>query len=53
MNHGVLLPEADRTVEGFAAAWDQISARSGDAIVQNGMEQSEHAMGVIMAAAKG
>lgn len=44
MNNGVLLPEADRTVEGFAAAWDQISDRTGDRVVQSGMEQSMHAM---------
>jgi hypothetical protein len=44
MNNGVLLPEGNRTVEGFAAAWDQISDRAGDRVVQNGMEQSMHAM---------
>jgi NAD(P)-dependent dehydrogenase (short-subunit alcohol dehydrogenase family) len=44
MNNGVLLPEQERTVEGFAAAWDQISDRTGDRVVQNGMEQSMHAM---------
>lgn len=44
MNHGVLLPEGERTVEGFAAAWDRISDRSGDAVIQSGMEQSMHAM---------
>ena len=44
MNNGTLLPEAERTVEGFAAAWDQISDRNGDRVVQSGMEQSMHAM---------
>jgi NAD(P)-dependent dehydrogenase (short-subunit alcohol dehydrogenase family) len=44
MNSGVLLPEGDRTVEGFAAAWDEISDRTGDRPVQSGMEQSMHAM---------
>ena len=44
MNEGVLLPEGERTVEGFAAAWDKISDRSTDAPIQNGMEQSMHAM---------
>ncbi|MEO5598740.1 MAG: SDR family NAD(P)-dependent oxidoreductase [Novosphingobium sp.] len=53
MNQGVLLPKPDRTLEGFAAAWDKISDRSGDRIVQNGMEQSETAMTLLMAAAKG
>jgi NAD(P)-dependent dehydrogenase (short-subunit alcohol dehydrogenase family) len=53
MNQGVLLPEGERTPEGVAAAWDKISDRSGDSVVQSGMEQSEHAMSMIMAAAKG
>ncbi|MET0588830.1 MAG: SDR family NAD(P)-dependent oxidoreductase [Novosphingobium sp.] len=44
MNNGILLPEANHTVEGFAAAWDQISDRTGDRVVQSGMEQSMHAM---------
>ena len=44
MNEGVLLPEAERTVEGVAAAWNRISDRSTDAPVQHGMEQSMHAM---------
>ena len=44
MNRGVLLPEGERTPEGFARAWDRISDRSGDFVVQNGMEQSMMAM---------
>ena len=44
MNQGTLLPEAERTVEGFAAAWSRISDRSSDAPVQNGIEQAMHAM---------
>ncbi len=44
MNQGVVLPEDQRNVEGFAAAWDRINDRTGDAPVQNGMEQSAHAM---------
>ena len=51
MNEGVLLPENERTVEGFAKAWDKISDRTGDAVVQNGMEQSMHAMTVLQKAA--
>jgi NAD(P)-dependent dehydrogenase (short-subunit alcohol dehydrogenase family) len=51
MNEGVLLPENERTVEGFAKAWDRISDRTGDAVVQNGMEQSMHAMTVLQKAA--
>ena len=52
MNHGVLLPEAERTPEGVAAAWDRISDRAGDAPVLNGVEQAFHAMSVIQAAAQ-
>ena len=51
LNEGVLLGEGEKTVEGFAAAWDRISAQSGDAVIQNGMEQSMHAMGMLPKAA--
>lgn len=51
MNEGVLLPPATCTVEGVAAAWSKINDRSGDAIVNNGLEQSQHAMELIMKAA--
>jgi NAD(P)-dependent dehydrogenase (short-subunit alcohol dehydrogenase family) len=50
MNQGVLLPEGERSVEGFAAAWDRISDRSSDAPVRNGMEQSQHAMELLQKA---
>jgi NAD(P)-dependent dehydrogenase (short-subunit alcohol dehydrogenase family) len=53
MNEGTLLPEAERTVEGFAAAWARISDRGGDAPVQNGMEQAMQAMAMLARAAKG
>jgi NAD(P)-dependent dehydrogenase (short-subunit alcohol dehydrogenase family) len=53
MNEGTLLPADARTVEGFAAAWGQISDRSSDAPIQNGMEQSMHAMEVLQKAMKG
>jgi NAD(P)-dependent dehydrogenase (short-subunit alcohol dehydrogenase family) len=53
MNEGTLLPDDARTVEGFAAAWDKISDRSSDAPIQNGMEQSMHAMEVLQKAASG
>ena len=43
-NEGVLLPPDEQTVEGFAAAWPQINDRTGDAVMQNGMEQAMHAM---------
>jgi NAD(P)-dependent dehydrogenase (short-subunit alcohol dehydrogenase family) len=51
MNEGVLLPDADQTVEGFAAAWDKISATDSAKPVQNGMEQSMHAMQMLQKAA--
>ncbi len=35
MNEPVILPEAERTVEGFAAHWEQISKREGDFIPQS------------------
>lgn len=44
MNEGVLLPEAERTVEGFAAAWDRIADPATDAPIGNGMEQAHNAM---------
>lgn len=53
MNEGVLLPEPERTVEGFAAAWGQISDRTGDAVIQNGLEQAMHAMGLLQKAMAG
>lgn len=39
MNEGVLLPPDERTVEGFVAAWDRISDRSGDWVMKAGVEQ--------------
>jgi NAD(P)-dependent dehydrogenase (short-subunit alcohol dehydrogenase family) len=47
MNEGTLLPDGERTVEGFAAAWDRISDRRGDVPVQNGMEQAMQAMAML------
>lgn len=46
-NHGVLLPDSSRTVEGFAEAWRRIRDRHGDSVLENGMEQSHHAMTVL------
>jgi len=51
MNEGVLLSDADQTVEGFAAAWSNISDTAGARPVQNGMEQSMHAMEMLQKAA--
>jgi NAD(P)-dependent dehydrogenase (short-subunit alcohol dehydrogenase family) len=47
MNEGLLLPPADHTVEGVAAAWGQISSTRTAMPVNNGMEQSIHAMDVL------
>ena len=41
------------TVEGFAAAWGQISDRASDTVLQSGMEQAMHAMTMIQKAAQG
>ena len=49
-NDGQLLGGDALTVEGFAAAWNAISDRSGDHVVQNGLEQSMHAMQMLTAA---
>jgi NAD(P)-dependent dehydrogenase (short-subunit alcohol dehydrogenase family) len=51
MNEGVVLPEAERTLEHFAAAWDRINDRTGAQPVQNGMEQSAHALEMLQRAA--
>ncbi len=51
MNEGVLLSGGDCSVEGVAANWAKISDRSGDAVIQNGLEQSMHAMGMLQKAA--
>jgi len=39
MNHGVFLPEGERTVEGLAAAWDRIAERGDDFVPASGGEQ--------------
>jgi NAD(P)-dependent dehydrogenase (short-subunit alcohol dehydrogenase family) len=52
MNEGLLLPPGEQTVEAFAAAWDRISDRTGDAPVTSGMEQSQHAMELLVAGMK-
>lgn len=53
MNRGVHLPEAEQTVEGFAAAWDRISDRSADEVFSMGSLQPQWAMEALMKAAKG
>ena len=52
MNEGVLLPPAQQTVEGFAAAWDRISDRATDAPLATGVEQAQHAMELLVATMK-
>ncbi|SFF83809.1 NAD(P)-dependent dehydrogenase, short-chain alcohol dehydrogenase family [Novosphingobium sp. CF614] len=47
MNQGVLLPEGERSAEGFAAAWNRIRDRRGDHVLENGMEQSHHALSML------
>jgi NAD(P)-dependent dehydrogenase (short-subunit alcohol dehydrogenase family) len=47
MNAGVLLPPEQRTPEGIAQAWGRIDDRGDDAVVNNGMEQSQHAIRLI------
>jgi NAD(P)-dependent dehydrogenase (short-subunit alcohol dehydrogenase family) len=52
MNPGVLLAKDQQTIEGFAAAWDRINDRTGDAPLVSGTEQAQHAMEMLMAAMK-
>ena len=52
MNEGVLLPESERTAEGFAAAWPRIRERRGDHVFENGMEQSHHALEMLSRSAE-
>ncbi len=52
MNPGTLLPESERSVEGFAAAWDRISDRSGDRPIRSGTEHATHALELLAKAAK-
>ena len=51
MNEPVILPEGERTVEGFAAHWEQISKREGDFVPQSGTEQTGHVLAAIQKAA--
>ena len=53
MNKGVVLTGDDRSVEGFAAHWAQISDRTGDFVPQSGAEQSQVILGLLQAAMKG
>ena len=51
MTQGVHLPEAEQTVEGFAAAWGRISDRTEDRVLVSGMEQSQWALEALMRSA--
>lgn len=53
MNKAVILPAAERNVEGFAAHWAQISDRAGDFVPQSGAEQSGSIIAQLQAAMKG
>lgn len=48
MNDGVLLPEDQRSAEDVARAWPQITDRSADHVFDNGMEQAQHALAMLM-----
>jgi len=52
MNTAVVLPQAERTVEGFAEHWAQISDRTGDFVPQSGAEQSQAILVQLQAAMK-
>ncbi len=53
MNKATLLSPAERTVEGVAAHWAQISDRNGDFVPQSGAEQSGSIITQLQAAMKG
>ncbi len=52
MNEGILLPENERTPEGFAAAWGRISDRATDTPFENGMDQAHQAMMILQKSMK-
>jgi hypothetical protein len=41
---GALLPEADQTPDGIAAAWDRITDRTGEVALQTAIDQVTQAM---------
>jgi hypothetical protein len=53
MNKGALLAPEERTVEGVAAHWAQISDRTDDFVPQSGAEQSGVIIAQLQAAMKG
>ena len=50
MNHPILLPEGERTVEGFAAHWAQIADRASDFVPQSGGEQANEILALLQKA---
>jgi NAD(P)-dependent dehydrogenase (short-subunit alcohol dehydrogenase family) len=48
MNKGVMLTGDERSVEGFAAHWAEISDRTGDFVPQSGAEQSQVILSQLM-----
>jgi NAD(P)-dependent dehydrogenase (short-subunit alcohol dehydrogenase family) len=50
INDGVLLPDGQRSAEDVAAAWSAISDRTGAHVVENGMEQAQHALAMLLKA---
>ncbi|WP_324698813.1 SDR family NAD(P)-dependent oxidoreductase [Novosphingobium aerophilum] len=48
MNDGILLGEDNLSVEGFAEAWPRIADRSGDSVLETGMEQAQHALSLLL-----
>jgi NAD(P)-dependent dehydrogenase (short-subunit alcohol dehydrogenase family) len=50
MNEGVLLPPAQRTVEGFAASWDAITDRLQDFVPRSSADQSDMIIGKLQGA---
>jgi len=50
MNKPVVLPPADRTVEGFAEQWQAISARGAETTPSSGAEQSNAILAALQAA---
>lgn len=51
MNQPVVLPQGERTVEGFAAHWDSIANRATDGVPTSGMEQANVILAALQQAA--
>ena len=53
MNRPVILPEGERTLEGFAAQWTAISQRTNTFVPQSGPEQGDTILAELQKALKG